>query len=73
MKPGRIARSFRTNRIGFIAPEDGSEPVFFQLNAICNREAISPAAGMVVEFRPAMNKRGPCAYHVHVLEPGEAQ
>jgi cold shock CspA family protein len=54
---------------GFIAPDDGSENLFFHASDVAGATIFDLRPGDRVEYEPGINERGPCARKIHRL-PG---
>jgi cold shock CspA family protein len=69
MKRGQITRYFPDRGFGWIRPFDESGDLFFNTQNLCREEDLELlAAGVEVWCRPTVNTKGPCAYHVQVVD-----
>jgi hypothetical protein len=67
MKYGTISRWSRNSETGSITDSETGQEVFFLAGSLCDPKAI-PAPGLAVMFKPGVNRLGPIAYHVQLLE-----
>jgi cold shock CspA family protein len=68
-----IIQKWTREGFGFIEPDGGGDRVYFKQSSVCNPEAAPYlAAGLAVEFVPAVNARGATSYHVRVVS-GDSQ
>jgi CspA family cold shock protein len=70
MATGRVIRFDEVKGYGFITPSNGGEDVFVHANELTDR-GLRVSTGTLVEFRMIESDRGPKAYDVHIIEPGQ--
>ncbi len=71
MVTGKVIRFDEVKGYGFITPSNGGEDVFVHANELTDRGR-QVSTGTQVEFRVIESDRGPKAYDVHIIEPGQA-